>query len=106
MVLLSGCVIGGGGYYGDGGIGVGYYEPYGVEYGGWGHGYQVAPFRGGDDHHRDGDYRSTGGGGQVPARAYKAAPASRPIPSIPSKRSTQSKPSIKPKPRSDDSRSR
>ena len=48
-VLSSGCVVTGGGYGYDGGagIGAGYYEPVGVDYGGWGPGYQVAPVRGG-----------------------------------------------------------
>jgi len=70
-VLLPGCFFTGGGYgYDDGG---GYYEPYGGDYGGWGSGYHVAPFRGGD-------HRSTSGGGH----AYKSAPASHSTPSIPS----------------------
>ncbi len=73
MVLLSGCILGGGGYY-DGG---GYYEPSGVVYGGWGPGYQVAPFRGGD--HRPPDR-----GGHASARAYRPAPASHSMPTIPS----------------------
>ena len=47
-VLLSGCVIGGGGYDGDASYGATYYEPSGAYYGGWGHDYQVAPFRGGE----------------------------------------------------------
>ena len=53
-VLLSGCVVAGGGYgyYDGGGIGAAYYEPYGVDYGGWGPGYHVAPFRGGDHRRR------------------------------------------------------
>jgi hypothetical protein len=76
-ILLFGCVFPGGGYeYDDGGaIGAAYYEPYGVDYGGWGPGYHVAPYRGGD-------HRPAGGGGH--ARAYKPAPASRSVPSIPS----------------------
>jgi hypothetical protein len=48
--LLSGCVAPGAGYGYDSsaGYGVGYYQPYGVNYGGWGSGYQVAPYyRGG-----------------------------------------------------------
>ena len=76
-VLLSGCLWPGGGYYDGGGIGAGYYEPSGVEYGGWGPGYQVAPFRGGD-------HRSIGGGGHASAHAYRSAPASHSMPSIPS----------------------
>ena len=79
-VLLSGCVLTGGGYgYNDGGgIGAAYYESPGVEYGGWGPGYQVAPFRGGDRH-------QTSGGGHTSTRAYRSAPASHSMPSIPSK---------------------
>ena len=79
-VLLSGCVLTGGGYgYDDGGgIGAAYYEPHGADYGGWGPGYQVAPFR-------DGDHHPTSGGGHAPAQAYRSAPASHSMPSIPSK---------------------
>lgn len=73
-VVLSGCILPGGGYgYGGGD----YYEPYGVDYGGWGPDYRVAPFRGGD-------HRPTGEGGHGSAHAYRAAPASRSMPSIPS----------------------
>ena len=80
MVLSSGCVVTGGGYGYDGdvGIGVDYYEPYGVDYGGWGPGYRVGPFR-------DGAHRPERGSGQPPAHAYKPAPASRSMPSIPSR---------------------
>jgi hypothetical protein len=79
MVMLSGCFFPGGGYgYDDGGgIGATYYEPSGFDYGGWGHGYQVAPFRGGDHH-------PTGGGSHTSTRAYRSAPASHSMPSIPS----------------------
>jgi len=79
-VLSSGCAVVGGGYggggygYDSGGIGAAYYEPYGVNYGGWGGCYQVAPYRGGGQ-------RATGGGGQ---HAYRPAGASRAMPSIPS----------------------
>jgi hypothetical protein len=78
-VLLSGCFFPGGGYgYDDGGgFGANYYEPAGGSYGGWGHSYQVAPFRGGD-------HRPVGGGGHASGRAYKSAPASRSVPSLPS----------------------
>lgn len=78
-VLSSGCVVTGGGYGYDGGagIGAGYYEPVGVDYGGWGPGYQVAPVRGG--------YNGPGrGGGNQASHAYRPAPASRAMPSIPS----------------------
>jgi hypothetical protein len=49
-ILASGCVVGEGGYgyVGDVGYGLDYYEPYGVRYGGWGPGYRVAPYRGGE----------------------------------------------------------
>ena len=79
-VLLSGCVIGGGGYGydGDASYGATYYEPSGAYYGGWGHDYQVAPFRGGD-------HRPTGGGGHASAHAYRSAPASHSMPSMPSR---------------------
>ena len=77
-VLLSGCFFPGGGYYGED-IGPGYYEPSGVVYGGWGPGYHVAPFRGGD--HQP----PRSGGGHAPAQAYRSAPASHSMPSIPSK---------------------
>jgi hypothetical protein len=72
-VVLSGCILPGGGY----GYGGEYYEPYGVDYGGWGPDYRVAPFRGGD-HHPGGE------GGHGSAHAYRAAPASHSMPSIPS----------------------
>jgi hypothetical protein len=77
--MLSGCFLPGGGYgYDDGGgIGAAYYEPFGFNYGGWGHGYQVAPVRGGD-------HRPTSGGGHTSARTYRSAPASHSMPSIPS----------------------
>ena len=81
-VLLTGCVLGGGGYYDGGYAGATYYEPSGVVYGGWGHDYHVAPPRGGE--HRADEHRPAGGGGHEAARAYRPAPASRSMPSIPS----------------------
>jgi hypothetical protein len=73
--LSSGCIatVGGYGYDGNDGVGVGYYEPAGVVYGGWGGGYRVGPYRGGE--HRPGP------GGN---HAYRSAPASHVAPSIPS----------------------
>lgn len=73
-VLSSGCVAPDYGYgYGDVGIGVDYYEPYGANYGGWGPGYHVGPFHdGGHPAGRDGSH------------AYRSAPASHAMPSIPS----------------------
>lgn len=82
-IPLSGCVVPVGGYesgYGyDGGVGIGldYYEPYGTVYGGWGPGYHVAPYRGGEQRR---DY----GGGRPVSHAYRSAPASHSMPSIPS----------------------
>ncbi len=50
LTLTSGCV--GPGYGSDAGvdIGGGYYEPYGYDYGGWGGGYDVGPYREGRGH--------------------------------------------------------
>ena len=80
IVLSTGCAVtaGGYGYDGDVGIGLDYYEPYGADYGGWGPGYRVGPFR-------DGANRQNRGGGQSSAHAYRSAPASRSMPSIPSR---------------------
>ena len=77
-LLTSNCVVsdGGYGYDGAGGIGANYYEPYGASYGGWSPGYRVGPVRDG----RQFDHR---GGARSSGHAYRAAPASRPIPSIP-----------------------
>jgi hypothetical protein len=75
---VSGCVVPGGEYGFGPTFGVGYYEPSGVAYGGWGGGYDVGPVRAGQVH----EYR---GGGRPAPQAYHAAPASRPIPSIPSR---------------------
>jgi hypothetical protein len=79
-VLSSGCVVPGDGYgyNGDVGVGVDYYEPYGAFYGGWGPGYYVGPYR-------DGNYRPYRGGGPTP-HAYRSAPESRSMPSIPARR--------------------
>ena len=51
LLALTGCVVGGGGGYDDTAnvsYGVGFYEPLGYNYGGWGPGYRVAPPRGGE----------------------------------------------------------
>jgi hypothetical protein len=89
-VFLAGCAVSGGGV----GVGVdanlgydaGYYEPYGYEYGGWGPGYGVAPWRGDrgdhgrhDDHPRDNQPHDRGH-----APAYRPAPAGHSTPSLPS----------------------
>ena len=102
--LASGCIMadGGGGYgYDDGMVGSGYYESFGVEYGGWGPGYHVAPYRGGhdrgDEHHRDGGERRPsgtvqpsiggheGGGGRQGGHSYRPAAGTRAMPSLPSR---------------------
>jgi len=73
---LCACIATGPGY--DGGVGVayvgGYYEPYGSDYGGWGHGYHVAPPRG-----------IVVRPAQSSAHAYRPAPPSRRAPSIPTR---------------------
>ena len=80
-VILAGCVVPVGGGYEDGGVAIGlgvdYYEPYGAVYGGWGPGYRVAPYRGGD-------YRQERGGERA-SHAYRSAPASHSMPTIPSR---------------------
>jgi hypothetical protein len=84
IVLSFGCVVGGDGYgygYNDNvsvGIGLGYYEPYGNYYGGWGPGYRVGPSRGGN-------FRPDRGSGHPAPHAYRPAPLSRPMPSIPAR---------------------
>lgn len=75
-VAQFGCAVGvDGGPVGDDGIGYvgGYYEPYGYVVGGWGGGYHVGPGRGGER-----------GGGGASGHSYRAAPAGRGAPSIPS----------------------
>jgi len=78
FAVLSGCAVEGVGV--DGSVGVdyvgGYYEPYGYEYGGWGPGYAVGPYR--DGH--GGYYRDRGH-----APAFRPAPRGRSMPSIPSR---------------------
>jgi hypothetical protein len=79
----AGCAVDGAGYsggYSDGyGYGADYYEPYGYSYGGWGSGYYVGPYRTGG-RRDDFDGRRSG------AHAYRSAPASHGMPSIPSGR--------------------
>lgn len=80
VLLLAGCVVAGGGYgYDDGvGVGLGYYEPYGSYYGGWGPGYRVGP--------PGGNYRPNRGGGHPTPHAYRSPRGSQVVPSIPSTR--------------------
>jgi hypothetical protein len=68
LAALSACLVPTGGEY----VAGGYYEGPGYVYGGWGAGYHVGPSRGGD---RRSDNSSP--------RAYRAAPRTRPTPSIP-----------------------
>lgn len=84
-VLSSGCAAPGNGYNTRVGVSVNYdgpydsyYEPYGSYYGGWGPGYYVGPINGNNysPHH----------GGRPTPPAYRPAPLSRPVPSIPSRR--------------------
>jgi hypothetical protein len=72
---LYGCLVAGRGHDRDeGGIYVGgYYEPSGHDYGGWGHDYHVAPPRGEERRPQQ----------QSAAHAYRPAPPTRLIPSIP-----------------------
>jgi hypothetical protein len=81
-LLAAGCIAPGG--YGSPGVAPGYdyYEPYGNYYGGWGPGFAVGPFRDrGHDHDHDHD---GGRGGGASHHAFRAAPAGRATPSIPS----------------------
>lgn len=85
VAMSGGCAVSDGGYGYDGGygnnvgIGAGYYQPFDGNYGGWEPGYNVGPFRGGERRGGDVDRR----GGQPPQRAFRSAPASHPMPSIP-----------------------
>lgn len=87
VTFAVGCVVRGGGYGGYGGGygdnvdvvgGVGYYEPYGADYGGWGRGYQVGPVRGGDDRRHE-----VSGGRGFSGHGARGASGSRSAPSIP-----------------------
>lgn len=80
-LVSTACVVTGGGYgygYDDNvGVGVGYYEPYGAIYGGWGPDYRVGPSRGG--------YRGPDRGGvRSMPHAWRSAPSSHAMPSLPS----------------------
>ncbi len=79
MALSSGCVVPEGGYGYDEGVGIGvdYYEPYGVDYGDWSPSYLVGPVQAGG-YRPDRD-------GPTPSHAYRPAPAFHSIPSIPSR---------------------
>jgi hypothetical protein len=84
-VLAHGCVVAPGEVGVEAaapGYGVDYYDPP-IAYGGWGVGYEVAPYRRGDREHRrefrGGEGRDDRGGG----RGFRPAPAGRPVPTIP-----------------------
>ena len=73
-LLSSSCVVPGDRYAGGSvSYGVGYYEPYGYDYGGWGPGYLVGPPRG--DRHFDARRNAS--------RTFRPAPPSHHMPSIP-----------------------
>ena len=76
VAIFSGCAVDG--VSGDVGVGYvgGYYEPYGYDYGGWGPGYAVGPYRGG----HGGFNRDRGH-----APAFHPAPRGHSMPSIPSR---------------------
>jgi hypothetical protein len=78
LAAFAGCAVDGVGVDGSVGVGYvgGYYEPYGYDYGGWGPGYAVGPYRGGH-----GGYDRDRGH----APAFRAAPRGRSMPSIPSR---------------------
>jgi hypothetical protein len=59
--------------YDGGGYGAGYVEPAGYDYGGWGGAYLVGPARGPERR------------AAPSSHGYRAAPASRPVPSIPNR---------------------
>jgi hypothetical protein len=76
LAMLSSCAVDGvSGEVGVGYVG-GYYEPYGYDYGGWGPGYAVGPYRGG----HGGYYRDRGH-----APAFHPAPQGHRMPSLPSR---------------------
>jgi hypothetical protein len=80
-MVPSACTVESGYGYGYGGganigVGVDYYEPSGFDYGGWGPSYRSGPPRGGS--------RPFGGGGRGGSHAYRSAPASHAMPSLPS----------------------
>lgn len=76
-LLCNGCVVPGD-RYNSGRIsyGVDFYEPYGQDYGGWGPGYMVGPPRNGDRHFTTRHFSPS-------PHAYRPAPLSRPLPSLP-----------------------
>ena len=79
LLLSSGCVApADGGYGADVNVGVGldYYDQFGYDYGSWGPGYAVGPYRGGGDRPRR--------GGGHDSHGFRPAAPSHATPSIPS----------------------
>lgn len=85
-VLPSACVapgpVSGPAYDNSVGVGVDYYEPYGYDYGAWGSGYLVGPYR--DHGHHGNPGRGNPGRGNPGPHSYRSAPASHAMPSMPS----------------------
>jgi hypothetical protein len=79
FAAIAGCVVGGG-YDGGATVGydVGFYEPFGYDYGGWGPGYGVGLPRRGYDRGGRPDVHS------APHPSYRPAAPSRSMPSLPS----------------------
>ena len=77
LIAPLGCTVTGGGLAYDGTVGVGldYYEPSGFDYGGWGPGYAVGPYRGGGH----GDFRRDRGH----APAFRPPSPHQRMPSLP-----------------------
>jgi hypothetical protein len=84
LFLVAGCAVTDGGYgyssgYSSGvSVGVDYYNPSYGDYGGWGSGYRVGPYRNGAQRH---DFRRD----RQRSRGFRPAPRARAIPSIPSR---------------------
>jgi hypothetical protein len=85
LFLSSGCIAtadGGGEPNVNGGIGLDYYDQFGVDYGNWGPDYAVGPYRGGGGRPGRGD-GNPGHGGHG-GHGFRPAPPSHGTPSIPS----------------------
>jgi hypothetical protein len=86
LVLLQGCAVNGqtGASVGVS-YGVGFYEPYGYPYGGWGPGYMVVPPRYDGGRHYDRNRFIGSRRSRTSPPAYRPADPSRRVPSIPSR---------------------
>jgi hypothetical protein len=87
LFLSSGCVAtADGGYDGnvDAGVGVDYYDQFGYDYGSWGPGYSVGPYRSGGNWPRRGDGPGHDGHDGRGGHGFRPAAPTRAIPSIPS----------------------